>query len=81
MTQNPLHSFRVLLPLIHKPIREGMAEVVESESISVRDHDTSQLRSGPQMISDKCGRRAEEEPSDHAPILIELAAAVSDRLS
>jgi len=58
-----------------------MAEIVEPETFPICDHNTSQLRRGPQMISDKCGRRAEEEPSDHAPILIELAAAVSDRLS
>ena len=53
MTQDALHGLGLDLRLVHKPIRKRVSEIVEPESLDVRNLQSSGLGCWPEMVGNE----------------------------
>ena len=53
MTQDALHGLGLDLRLVHKPIRKRVSEIVEPESLAVRNLQSSGLGCWPEMVGNE----------------------------
>jgi len=78
MTQDALHSFRVLLRLVHQPVRQPVSKVVQTPTVSRWDDDPAFFAAGRKCLDENEGVEG-DGPTEFKRLVQESESTAIDR--
>jgi hypothetical protein len=78
MTQDALHSFRVLLRLVHQPVRQPVSKVVQTPTVSRWDDDPAFFAAGRKCLDENDGVEG-DGPTEFKRLVQESESTAIDR--